>query len=93
LYYACFYAVSAYLIVKEVSASTHAGVKSAFNRELIKSGLLPATFGLLFNKLFNLRQDADYRDYQDMTESELQPLIVEAGDMVDAIRSLIAGHA
>ena len=41
LYYACFYAASAYLIINNYQASTHSGIKTAFNKELIKSNKLP----------------------------------------------------
>lgn len=40
LYYACFYIVSAYLVANGIKATTHTGLKSAFNQELIKSGKL-----------------------------------------------------
>ncbi len=65
LYYACFYSASSYLVVNNYQASTHSGIKNAFNKELIKTGLIEAKYGLLFN----LRQDADYRDYRDVTRA------------------------
>jgi uncharacterized protein (UPF0332 family) len=89
LYYACFYSASAYLIIKGVEASTHSGIKTAFNKELISTSILAASFGILYNKLFNLRQDADYRDYRDLTEEDIGPLIRECEDLVLQIEALI----
>ncbi|MBL7792628.1 MAG: HEPN domain-containing protein [Saprospiraceae bacterium] len=89
LYYACFYAVSAYLIIKGIEASTHSGIKAAFNKELISTSKLPPSFGSLYNKLFNLRQDADYRDYRDLTEEDIGSLIQESEDLVIQIETII----
>jgi len=89
LYYACFYAASAYLVIKGIKASTHSGIKTAFNKELISTSLLPAALGLLYNKLFNLRQNADYRDYNDLSEGDITPLLLETEDFVNQISALI----
>lgn len=89
LYYACFYAASAFLLSNELEAFTHNGVKTAFNRELISSAILPRSYGLLYNKLFNLRQDADYRDYRDLTEEVVFPMIQETRELVQALKELV----
>lgn len=89
LYYACFYAASSYLVINNFKASTHAGIKTAFNKQLIKTSYLPSSYGLLYNKLFNLRQDADYRDYKDVAENEIGPLIEETENLVHQIHLLI----
>ena len=83
------YSASAYLIIKGVEASTHTGIKTAFNKELISTSILPASFGSLYNKLFNLRQDADYRDYRDLTKEDIGSLIQECEDLVLQIETLI----
>jgi uncharacterized protein (UPF0332 family) len=89
LYYACFYAVSAYLILKDIDSSSHKGVKTSFNKELIKSGLLPLTFGQLYNNLFSLRQDVDYRDYSDVSKEKVLAMIKEVGDLIHEIEIIV----
>ncbi|HFA47792.1 MAG TPA: HEPN domain-containing protein [Bacteroidetes bacterium] len=64
LYYACFYIVSAYLAKKEIRATTHTGLKTIFNKELVKSGKIDKEDGIVFNQLFGIRQEADYEDFQ-----------------------------
>ena len=59
MYYACFYAISAYLALKDLNSATHSGLKSSFNRELVKTGKVEMEDGALFNKLFGMRQEAD----------------------------------
>ncbi len=38
LFYACFYAVSALLVRHGLSSSKHAGVRSLFNKQYVKTG-------------------------------------------------------
>jgi uncharacterized protein (UPF0332 family) len=40
LYYAAFYSVSAALLERQLSFKKHSGVRAAFHREFIKTGLL-----------------------------------------------------
>ncbi len=89
LYYACFYIVSAYLITKGIEGSSHNGIKVALSRELIKNGLLTKDAGRLYSYLFSLRQDADYRDYKDISKQEYSSLFFETGTFVAQVRSLI----
>ena len=52
LYYACFYAVSALLMMKSLSSSKHSGVRSLFHQHFVKQGVLETEFGHLYDKLF-----------------------------------------
>jgi len=76
-------------VVQGIDTNTHTGVKAVFNRVLIKTEILPVPFGILYNKLFNLRQDADYRDYRDHAEDEVIPLIEEVADFVLRMKRLM----
>lgn len=91
MYYACFYMVSAYLIKKDLKATTHSGLKSTFNKELIKSGKVERESGKLFNKLFGMRQEADYEDFYEVEESDLKPLIPKISDLFKEIELIING--
>lgn len=89
LYYACFYAVSAYLILKDIDSSSHKGVKTSFNKQLIKPGLLPLAYGQLYNNLFSLRQDVDYRDYNDVSKEKVLVMIKEVEELVNEIEKIV----
>lgn len=89
LYYSCFYMASAYLVANNMEASTHNGVKTGFNKELIRGGKLDRQYGELYNKLFNLRQDADYRDYKDVSEEKIVPLIKDVEQLIHNMERLI----
>jgi uncharacterized protein (UPF0332 family) len=49
IYYSLFYAVQALLVLKNVSFSKHGQVKGCFNKEFIKTGLLPIELGKFYN--------------------------------------------
>ena len=72
-----------------MEASTHNGIKTGFNKELIRGGKLDKRYGELYNKLFNLRQDADYRDYRDVSEEKIMPLIKDVEQLVNNMERLI----
>lgn len=60
IYYAAFYGASAALLDREVSFKKHAGVRSAFHRLFIKTGLIDVKYGKLYDQLFEDRQEGDY---------------------------------
>jgi uncharacterized protein (UPF0332 family) len=47
LYYASFYAVCAALLERELTFKKHSGVRAAFHRQFIKTGLLDIKWGKL----------------------------------------------
>jgi len=89
LYYACFYAVSAYMAFVEIKANTHTGTKAKFNETLIKTELLTLEHSQLYNKLFVLRNKADYKDFIEFTEERITPLLPQSQAFVQAISELI----
>jgi uncharacterized protein (UPF0332 family) len=60
LYYAVFYAASAALLERQLTSSKHSGVRAAFHREFVKTGLVDVTWGKYYDQLFEDRQEGDY---------------------------------
>jgi hypothetical protein len=89
LYYAAYYAISAYFVQQELKAFTHAGLKSAFNRELVLTGKIPTAEGRVFNQLFSFRQDADYKDFVQFEEAQIDLLFPQVKTLIDLIERLI----
>lgn len=89
MYYSCFYVVSAYLAFKGLTAATHSGLKNAFNQELIKTGRIDRSDGVLFNRLFAIRQQADYEDFADIQPKEIKPLLPKINDLIRDVEELI----
>ena len=92
LYYSAFYAASALLIHKGLTAQTHHGVMHLFGLHFIKTGLIDNRFGTLYGRLFSLRQAGDYSDTFDLTEEDVTPLIVPTGEFIDVIDAFVAGE-
>jgi len=52
-----------FLAIKGMSSSKHRGVKSLFNRYLVKTHKFDKEYGKLYNHLFENRQEGDYVDF------------------------------
>jgi len=89
LYYACFYAISAYFVQQNLKAFTHSGLKSAFNKELVQTGKVGLAEGRLFNQLFSFRQDADYKDFVQFSYEEVAQIFPEVEKLVETLEQLL----
>jgi len=89
IYYSMFYAVQALLILKESTFSKHGQVKGFFNREFIKTGILPIEFGKLFNTVFEYRQKYDYVDLVIPDKDIISDYITEAKKFIEKISKYI----
>jgi uncharacterized protein len=89
LYYACFYAVSALLLTKGLTATSHSGLRTLFHQHVIRPGLLPLGQGPLYDRLFDQRQRSDYADLVYFSVDEVHAWSREAQAFVDAVVVLI----
>ena len=89
LYYACFYAVSALLVCNDLSSSKHAGVRSLFNRQYVKTGKIPKDLARIYNDLFERRQEGDYIDFVSFQEPQVLPWITKAEKLIGYIAGLV----
>jgi len=89
LYYAVFYAASAYFVKQDLKAFTHSGLKSAFNKELVLTNKIPTSDGQLFNQLFSFRQDGDYKDFVQFEQAQIEQLFPRVKTLIDLLENLI----
>ena len=89
LYYACFHAVSALLVRDGLSSSKHAGVRSLFNKQYVKTGKVPRDLARIYNDLFERRQECDYIDFVSFQESQVLPWISKAEEFIGYIVGLL----
>jgi uncharacterized protein (UPF0332 family) len=95
LYYACFYAISA-LLVRDgdgLSSSKHAGVRSLFNRQYVRTGKIPKDLASIYNDLFERRQEGDYIDFVNFQASQVLPWISKAEELVRNVANLVQEQA
>jgi uncharacterized protein (UPF0332 family) len=88
LYYACFYAVLALLIQKELTTSKHSGVRSLFNFHFVKTGKIPKEIARTYSDLFE-RQEGDYDDFVTFESADVRTWIADTELFVRAIEELI----
>jgi uncharacterized protein (UPF0332 family) len=90
LYYAAFYGAGAALLDRQLSFKKHAGVRAAFHEEFIKTGLLEAQWGELYDQLFEDRQEGDYAPLVSFDQEYVKPLLDRCARLLSAIRPLVS---
>ena len=93
LYYACFYAVSALLLTKNISTNKHGHLRSLLHREFVKTGLIPQEMGKHFDLLVDSRQVGAYADLVVFKANEVADWLAQTRTFVSHIEALISGMA
>jgi uncharacterized protein (UPF0332 family) len=89
LYYACFYAVNALLLLNDISTKTHAGSIKMFGLHFINTGIIQRTTGDFYSKIFTMRNKGDYEDYVDYSPEEVIALIQPSKDLISQIGKIL----
>lgn len=89
LYYACFYAVLALLLTRNVSARKHHHVQMLLHRDYVKTGLVTVAMGRHYDLLFNSRQEGDYADFAVFKVEDVQPWLEPTKSFIDQIADLV----
>ena len=92
LYYACFYAALAALLTKRLQYSKHSAVIAFFDKEFIRSGLLPKEYSRTLHRAFNERQQDDYMPFVEMDAGEIKILFQGVQAFVNGINEYISSH-
>jgi uncharacterized protein (UPF0332 family) len=89
IYYAVFYEVLALLLTKGLSSSKHSGVRSLFNKEFIKNGIISEEYGDFYNRVFGFRQRADYEDFVEFEHGKVKSWFDSTKDFIDSLEHVI----
>ncbi len=89
LYYACYYAITALLLSKDIKVQTHSGARQMFGLHFIKPGLIDNKLGKFYSDLFDKRQMCDYDDFTDITREDVMDLIVPAKELIKKIEDIL----
>ena len=89
LYYACFYAVSALLLTKDLSSARHSGIRALFHQNFVSTGAIEIELGQLYDKLFRNRQKGDYADFVHFKVDEVRSWFEETRKFVESIETVI----
>jgi uncharacterized protein len=90
IYYAVFYAVSAALLEQKASFKKHSGVRVAFHRKFIKSGLLDIQWGKFYDTIFEDRQEGDYIALIEFERDYVKSQLNQAREFLTRLRPFIS---
>lgn len=91
-YYAMFYALLALLATKQLGTSKHSGALGLFDREFVKTGLLPRELSRSLRLAFNLRQTQDYKEMTDVDQLTAAGTLADAKTFVEAIETYLRSN-
>jgi uncharacterized protein (UPF0332 family) len=89
LYYAAFYAVLAVLLTKRLQYSKHSAVISFFDKEFIKTGILPKEYSRALHRAFYERQQDDYMPFVEFDAETIEQLGKDVKDLVCGVIAYI----
>ncbi len=89
IYYACFYAVSAVLLQRGLKFKKHSGVRAAFHKHIVKTGLISREHGQFYDEIFEARQRGDYIELVRFEKEQVEKWLQQASEFVRAVRALI----
>ncbi|MFH1026049.1 MAG: HEPN domain-containing protein [Nitrospirota bacterium] len=90
-YYAMFYAILALFIAENVEHKTskHAGIISLFDRTMVHTGKLDRKYSRILHRLFDARQESDYKEFIQFTSEEAADCFRMAEEFLRAVKGLI----
>jgi len=89
IYYAMFYAVSALACAHGFTTASHSQLRGYFNREFVKTGLIPAQHGRAYGIAFDSRKKGDYDDLVEFEKEQVHEMLSEATEFLRVIKHLI----
>lgn len=89
IYYAMFYAVSALACAHGFTTASHSQLRGYFNREFVKTGLIPAQHGKAYGIAFDSRKKGDYDDLVEFEKEQVHEMLSEATEFLRVIKHLI----
>ena len=90
LYYAVYHAISALLIHDGHQVNTHHGSHAMFGQQYVKTGILPADYGRLYNQLQTMREQSDYNCAFEADPDELKTRIESARQLIETIEKMVS---
>jgi len=90
IYYACFYAVIALLLTKNLTSSKHSGVLALFNQHFVKTGIIAVDMGKFYSRMFDNRLDSDYAEWAVVDKQDIQEELVHAEEFIKEVSDLIS---
>jgi len=88
IYYAMFYAVSALALSHDFKTSSHTQLRGYFNREFVKTGIVPLELGKAYNLAFENRTKGDYTDLTTFEREKVSQMLQDAETFINTLTTL-----
>lgn len=88
-YYAAFYAVLALLQTLGKIPSKHSGAIALFDSEIVKPGMLDKECSRILHRLFEARQEDDYRSVTNVSREDAFDALTNAETFVQRVRLVL----
>ena len=92
LYYACFYSVSALMLLDGHYSSKHSGLIALFDRHWVAQGKIPKEMGRFYRRLYDRRQKSDYSDMAIFSSEDVKGWVEETRHFINIIEDTIKSN-
>ena len=91
-YYAVFYSILALFLSKNINIKTskHAGIISIFDKEFIHTNKIDKGYSKILHKLFEARQEGDYKELAEWSIEDAGELIGLSRDFLKEMKKVIS---
>ena len=89
-YYCIFHAMRAVLAFDHFDSNKHSGIISAFRQKYIKTEIFAASFSRIIGDAFEVRNDSDYEDFMDISETQAVQQIENAKLFLGAVEKYLS---
>ena len=93
-YYVIFYSILALFLHRDINPKTskHSGVLTIFDRDLVNTGKIDKRFSQMAHRLFNARQEVDYKEFVEVPAEDAQKSVGMAKEFLCAVRQFIKAN-
>lgn len=94
-YYSAFYSVLALFLKNDVTLKTskHSGIISIFDKQFISTGQIEKRYSRILHKMFNARQESDYREFVELTLEDATEFVRLATEFLEGIKVAIHNNS
>ncbi|MCD4665720.1 MAG: HEPN domain-containing protein [Bacteroidales bacterium] len=89
VYYAIFFTTTALALKNNFKTSKHQQLIGWFNKAFIKEGKVDKKYGKIIRKAFEYRSEADYGEYVNFSENQVQKIYTDGVDFTNRIKMFI----
>jgi uncharacterized protein len=90
IYYTMFFSACALLATREFGPSRDGNIAGKFQREFVKTGLVPKEIGIRFNRASQLQHDADFGAKTPPDDNRLKELLADAESFLTTAKLFLA---